>query len=147
MRGRLNKLQAVAVATALGGFFLYFGLEYRFGTPRMMGPGFLPVVLAVAMLGVAALILVTDAPPDDRDVEAPNLRSIFWIGAGILAFALVVGPFGLAPAFFACTLISALASPRFHPLHALAVAAAMALAGTLVFVNGIGLPIPAARWP
>lgn len=147
MRARFHKLQAVAITLVLGGFFLYFGLDYPLGTAQAMGPGYLPVMLAIALLGMAGAILIFDPSPSADKGPPLQWKPILWIGAGITAFAVLVPRIGLAPALFACTMLSAVAAPKFRLLPALALASSMALAGVLVFVVAIGLPIPIYRMP
>jgi hypothetical protein len=69
-------------------------------------------------------------------------RAILLVIGGILFFGVTVRGLGLAPALFVAVLLSAFASSRTNPLSALLLALALTAFCALIFVGGLGLPIP-----
>jgi Tripartite tricarboxylate transporter TctB family len=126
-----------------GAFALYFGWDYKFGTAGRMGPGYFPLVLAwmLVALGFASLVravLVKGSPIGD----------IGWLPLALILTAVVCFGFLLPRmgAFVAlCTLcvISAMASDLFKYEAKATLGLILAvLACVVVFVNGLGVPMP-----
>lgn len=132
---------AIFIAVALA-----FGLEslnYPMGTALRMGPGFIPLLLAIALAILGLVIGITSL----RKHERIERTTIPWKGIALISLALIVfGEFGavlgLVPVVFVGTAIVALASARNTPLSALAIAASMSLLCWLVFKIGLGITLP-----
>ncbi|MBF9033736.1 tripartite tricarboxylate transporter TctB family protein [Rhodobacterales bacterium HKCCE2091] len=134
----------IAIIGAL--YVLQTLLSYDLGTLRRMGPGMFPLFLGIALTAIGAAIAIL-AP--DRERELPDFapRTAGFVLGGVVAFAVLVGWFGLAPAVVGCVLVASLAErpPRF--LGALAVAGVLCVAAWAIFKVGLGLAIPMLRWP
>ncbi|KTR03240.1 hypothetical protein NS365_18840 [Aureimonas ureilytica] len=125
---------------------LAFGLEslnYPLGSALRMGPGFIPLVLAVVLALLGVIIGFTGLRKHERIQPSP----IPWKGIALVVLALVIfGEFGallgLVPVVFVGTAIVALASARNTILSSLAIAACMSALCWLVFKIGLGITLP-----
>ncbi|MGV6874985.1 tripartite tricarboxylate transporter TctB family protein [Pseudochelatococcus sp. B33] len=127
-----------AVATVLA--------TLRLGTATQMGPGMFPAALGALLAAFGALIMV---PAMLRAGDMPHFefRPFATVIVSMLAFALLVKPFGLAPAIVAVILISSRADGKLSPRRALALGLCLAGFCSLLFKYAIGLPIAFLRWP
>lgn len=147
IRASLTDIAGGVLIAALGGVFAFSALGYPLGTLNNPGPGMFPLVLgsitAVIGLGVATKGLVAGT---EKPVPIA-LRSVVSVSAAIAMFALLVRPFGLVPALFATVVVAAFGSTQSRPLPTIAVAAATSIGSWLIFIWGLGLPMPALRMP
>lgn len=131
---------------AVGGWFMLHSGNYNMGTLRRMGPGYFPVVIGGMVILFGFLVLVPGMLRIGT-MPKPEWRPFVTICLSVLAFALVAEPFGLVPATVALTLVAALAEPGFRPVRTALLALGLSAIGVLVFTQGLGIPIPAFRWP
>ena len=81
----------ILISLALIGFSLFYflsSLHLKMGTPRNMGPGFVPAMLGVLLLVSTGfhLIRVYRARPSEEEIESsPKKTKNYWAVAGILA--------------------------------------------------------------
>jgi uncharacterized membrane protein len=133
-------LAAGALFVAFGLFFGLQALGLEIGTPRRMGPGFFPVVLAaiLILLGMIVMAMALRRPGESTGEIA--WRGLLFILPAPIFFGLTVRGLGFVPALFVTTLIAGLASRRLGPVACVALAAAVTLFSTLVFSYALGLP-------
>ncbi|WBV45240.1 tripartite tricarboxylate transporter TctB family protein [Pseudoroseomonas cervicalis] len=129
-----------------GIWFLLYSGNYSMGTLRRMGPGYFPLVIG-GMIILFGLLVLVPGLLRAGSMPRPEWRPFFTISVSVLAFALVVERFGLIPATFALTIAAALAEPGLRPVRTLLLAIGLSTIGVLVFTQGLGIPIPAIRWP
>lgn len=127
---------AVAFGTAAAG--------YKLGTAFRMGPGYFPLVLAVALgvLGAAILVKGVTTAAADTPLGPVPWRGAILILAGLVCFGATVRGLGLVPAVFAAAFLSGLASRSNSPLAALAIAAALTVLAVVIFHFGLGVSVP-----
>jgi hypothetical protein len=137
-----------------GGFLAVFGASAALyattaldvGNIVRMGPGMFPAAVGciLAVLGVAILL-----PALFRSGEFPAIdwRSFLTILASILAFALMIRPFGMVPAIVAQTLIASRADSKLSLFGATVLAACVASGAALIFKVGLGAPVATVNWP
>ncbi|RQP05131.1 MAG: tripartite tricarboxylate transporter TctB family protein [Paracoccus sp. BP8] len=131
------------------GFFLMAGRGLDFGTFDMMGPGFVPVTLALALLALGFVLVVGALAGDGAgqrvDLPPGVLRAIVVIFAAILAFVLLLRPAGYVVSVAVLVIVAGLASTerRFGEI----LIAALLLSGitAIAFIELLGLPMP--LWP
>lgn len=148
---RLKRKDALAglFLVLSAGFFLLAGRRLDFGTFDMMGPGFVPITLAVALLALG-LVLIAGAVTGDGEgqkIDLPPgvLRAVLVIFAAIVAFVLLLEPAGYVLSVAALIVIAGMASTE-RRLGEIAIAAVILSAVTaVVFVALLGLPMP--LWP
>jgi hypothetical protein len=129
-------------------------LGYPLGTTHRIGPGALPLMvsgLLIAVggaLGVQALVRGDAAGPlvAMPSLPAPHvLRAVLFVTLSLIVFALLVRPMGLFLATAALAVVARQAEPGATWLGTLAVALALALLCSAIFVWAIGLPFRV--WP
>lgn len=118
----------------------------RLGTATQMGPGMFPVALGTLLALFGALIMV---PAMLRAGEIPSFefRPFVTVVISMLAFALSVERFGLAPAIVAVILISSRADAKLSLRGALVLGLSLAVVCSVLFKYAVGLPIAFLRWP
>ena len=129
-----------------GGATAIAAANYRVGTAMHMGPGYFPILVGAAVVGLGLIISgrALLVPGEAERVTAPNLRALGAVLLSVLAFALTLRSVGLAASVALLVVIARAALPwRWLELAALVVVlAAMAVA---VFVFGLGMPLKI--WP
>jgi hypothetical protein len=132
-----------------GVIYLVFGLgavvigrDYSMGTATKMGPAYFPTVLGY-MLAVIGLIAVVRAfmQPGTPIGRFAVKNLVIVLGAMVLFGVLVRGA-GLPVALIVLVMLSAWASTMFRWGPSLALAVGLAVFSVVVFVWGLGLPIP-----
>ncbi len=151
-KNTLAGLMFIAVAVA----GLWFGRELNVGTTRRMGAGFMPQMLCWILMGLGAIVMLQGLmerdPPGDASIEAevadepaPNLWSILWVAVSMVAFALLIEPFGLVVAIAALVLIASFAYRGIRWWETLLTAVFMTGLCWAVFVLGLGISVRV--WP
>ena len=77
---------------------LYFGQKLALGTPVRMGPGYVPRMLALIIMGLGGIISVVALVSPGEMVEKPKWKPIVMVTIGIVCFALLFERAGLLPA-------------------------------------------------
>jgi hypothetical protein len=143
MQNSLRDLIAGLIFVAFGLGFGGIALTYELGSALRMGPGYFPLVLGglLVLLGLAIA-----AEGILRGGEAPlgpiHWRGLIFLTAAVLVFGLFVRRLGLSPALFSATLLAAFSSERTSALAAFAMAAGLTIVCVLIFVAGLGMPVP-----
>lgn len=130
---------------AAGVVFAGYALaNYQLGTVRSMGPGMFPFALGVAQVTLGGVIAIGGLL---RVGERPDLRiwTPLFVFGGIIAFGLLIKPFGLIPAVFALVLISSFAQLTFKPLRLVLLAVSACALAWAIFHAALGLPMPLFR--
>jgi len=162
MRPRLGQLRVEAIDGTLprlmirsardfwtGLLYVLFGssavliaTDYGMGTALRMGPGYFPTVLGVllTLIGIVALVrsFIEPAAPIGRFA----VKGLLLVVGSILVFGLTVRGAGLAIALPLLVILSAYASVHFRWGPSIALAAGLALFCALVFLKGLGVPLP-----
>jgi hypothetical protein len=133
-------LLAGGIFTLIGGVFVAGSLSHDRGTLLRMGPGLFPMIAGaiVAALGLAIMLV-------SRERAEPGpvpWRAVILIVLAVVFFGTFVRTLGFVLTSFVTALLTTLASPRIRLLHAVAVAAGLTVAATLIFVLGLQLRIP-----
>ena len=122
-------------------------LGYDRGTLLRMGPGYFPLLVGaiVAALGLA-IVLKGLIAGEVISFGAIPWRAVAAIVLALLLFGFTVEGLGFVPTSMVTALLTTLASSRVWPLRAVlvavAVAAGLTVASTLIFVVGLQLRIP-----
>lgn len=131
-----------ALFVILGVGFLLIGMDYDFGTARRMGAGYFPVVLAVILILLGVAVALPGLSRAGERAGPINWRGVVLIPAATLAFALLVRPAGMLIASFIAVCIASISTKHYRVPNVILVATAISIFSTLVFVVGLGLPIP-----
>ena len=127
---------------AFGCAGLWIGRNYPVGTLVRMGPGFFPLVMCLALVGIGGLVLarslVVAGEPLERTAVWPQLLIL----AAIVAFGLLIERIGLAVAVMAVAVVSGIAAQGLRWFELIALALAMSAISVALFVYLLGQPIP-----
>ena len=149
---RRRELTAAAVLLLFGLGAVSQARALRLGSVAAPGPGFFPLVLAIAfsLVSVGLLVTAARAPAGPRSGPpgadaAGRFRVTGTLGA-LAAYALVLEWLGFRLATFALLLFFFTALQRLRWPVALAAAAGTALGMDLVFRQWLGVNLPAGPW-
>ena len=120
---------------------LYFGQKLALGTPVRMGPGYVPRMLSLTLLGLGALVCIVAVVSGSEPVERPKWKPITLVTVGIVCFALLFERAGLIPALIVLVMISSLAGEEFKLTEVIGLIVALSVLCTLVFKVGLGMNI------
>jgi hypothetical protein len=122
---------------------LYFGKDLTYGTASRMGPGYFPHLLSWLIIGIGVVVglksLATEGPP----IDPPKFRPMLFVLLSVIVFGYMMSYVGLAITAVVMTLIAALARRNFNILESLALGVGLAIGCVLIFVYGLGQPLPA----
>jgi hypothetical protein len=146
MRSRISSPKdfwAGLIYVAIGGAALWIGQNYRIGTAGRMGPGYFPLALAALLVGIGAISLARSFV-----AKGEPITNIIWqpmaliLGANAL-FGLLLPRAGVVVALLTLCLVSAAASKEFRfDLKATGGLVALVVFCVLIFVKGLGVPMP-----
>ena len=136
-------LGSAIVIILIGAAGVYFGSELTMGTAGRMGPGYFPRLLSWLIIAVGLFIglksLVVDGPP----IQPPQLRPILFCLAAIILFGYMMKYVGLFLTGITMILVAAHARRNVKLIETLIFGVAMTLGTILIFVYGLGQPLPA----
>ncbi len=127
---------------AIGLYSIFLARDYGMGTTLKMGPGYFPSVLAGALTLIGIVSLFRSFIRRGEPVGAFALRAMALVLGATLLTGFLVRNAGLAVALPLLVLISAYASIKFRWPSALALAIGLTVFCVLVFVKGLGIPLP-----
>ena len=110
-----------------------------------MGPGYMPRVVALALLGFGLFFTGRGLWGTRRGIAAVELRPLLAILASVGVFALAAERLGLAIVSVVTVVFASFATREGRLLETVAFAVALSGAAVLLFVKLLGLPIPI--WP
>jgi len=143
-KGDLRDIVGGGVLGLVGLIFVIGSFDLGIGSFTHMEPGFFPLVAGLAACLVAAGIVVQALGRGGR-IQGMDWRGTLAISAGLLAFGLTIGRFGLAPAVVAAVVLSALGDRRTSLLEIAILSLLLCLGIWLVFSVGLGLAVPLVR--
>ncbi len=134
---------AGGIFVLIGGAFVVGSLSYELGTPLRMGPGYFPLLVG-AILGGLGLAIVLKGLVVGEVIPFGTIpwRAVAFIVLALLFFGFTVRRLGFVPTSAVTALLTTMASSRVRPLVAVAVAAGLTVASTLIFVVALQLRIP-----
>lgn len=142
---------AISSPKDLGAGLIYLGVgiaaiviarDYGMGNAVRMGPGYFPTVLGILLVLIGAISIVRSLRAQGGAVGAINWRGIALIAGAVLSFALLVRPLGLVFTIPLLIFVSAYASSHFRAKATLGIAIGLTVFCSLVFVKGLGIPLP-----
>jgi hypothetical protein len=136
-------LGAAVVLVAIGLAGAYFGRELAFGSSGRMGPGYFPIILSWAIVGVGITVGFKSLTIDGPRIEPVQLRPLLVIIAAILLFGFLISTVGLAISAVLLTVLAAYARRDARLGEALLLGIGLAAFTVIVFVYGLAQPLPA----
>jgi len=126
-----------------GGIAFVIAREYSFGSAGRMGPGYFPSVLSCLLIGFGVLALLRGVRKDGPGFGGFAWRQAAIVLAATAAFGFLLPRAGLIIALLVLLFGSATASVRFRfEIRATLLALGLVTFCALVFVKGLGLPMP-----
>lgn len=145
-RGDLRDILGGLLVIAVGGIFAWAATGYSFGAGRVIGAAYLPFATGVITMLIGLGILVPAFFRVGTPIEF-SPRPVIWVLASVLAFGLLLQRVGLIIALIAVVVISAMGSRESKAWQVVPLSIFMAVACWLIFVRGLGLPMPVLRNP
>ena len=133
------------VFTAFGLGSIWIASGYELGTARAMGPGYFPTLLSYLLMGLGILTCIVGAVKPGGATERWYLRPVLAVLAALVLFAYGIDGLGLFLTTVLVVILASVATPESRPIEVGIVALALAAFSTALFINALGLPIPA--WP
>lgn len=121
---------------------IYIGRELPMGTALKMGPAYFPAVLGWLLAFIGALSLVRSFLRKGTPIPRYAWKQMLMITGATLVFGLIVRGVGLVVALPLFIIMTSMASVKFRWGPTLAVAAVATILCSLVFVKGLGVPLP-----
>jgi hypothetical protein len=126
------------------------GAGYKFGSLARMGPGFMPVVLGVALAFLGVLIAGTALGSSEDDGKRFLPDDPQWFGwlcilGGPVLFIILGLYAGMIPAVFACVFVCALGDKTATYKSSAMLAAGVTVFGVLLFHYLLSIPFPVLR--
>lgn len=127
---------------AIGGVFIFIGWEYKLGTALKMGPAYFPMILSVLLVLIGIVSMVRSFLKPGSPIGGLKLKGLLIVVLSTVLFGLLLRRAGLIVALPLLVISSAAASSRFNWRYALGLAAGLTFFCWLVFLKGLGVPIP-----
>lgn len=135
---------------AAGAIFIAIGLAFavtamiglRMGSGLNMGPGYFPRALGFILVGLGAIIVFGAIGKPTSRIGKVSWRGVVMVTLALFFFAFGVRTLGMVPALAGCVMLACLASDRISLVRAVAISAVLTTFAALLFVYGLGLPIP-----
>lgn len=132
-----------------GLIYIFFGLsaiiiarDYGMGSALKMGPAYFPTLLGWLLVAIGAISVVRGLVIRGTPVGAFAMKGLLMVVGATLLFGLTIRGAGLAIAVPILVIFSAAASSRFRIVPTLLMAAGLTLFCVLVFLKGLGVPLP-----
>ena len=132
-----------------GVIYIFFGSsafliarDYGMGSALKMGPGYFPTVLGALLTLIGIISLVRSFLQPGDPIGRFAFKGLLLVVGSTLVFGFIVREAGLAIALPILVIMSACASVHFRWGPSLALAAGLTLFCVLVFLKGLGVPLP-----
>lgn len=122
-------------------FFAYGLIELPIGTAFRMGPGYFPLVLTALLAALSLGIMANGFRGEGEPIGVIPWRALVVITVSIVLYGVTLRGLGLVPALALTVLVSTFAGDKWSAVRAIALTAILVVSCTLVFVNGLGLPL------
>jgi hypothetical protein len=132
-----------------GLLYIFFGAsaiiiarDYNMGTAVRMGPAFFPTILGAVLAVIGAIAVIRSFIVPGTPIGRFSFKGLGLVTLSVVVFGFLVRGVGLVVALPLFVIISAYASTRFRWRTTLIMAAGLTIFCALVFVKGLGIPLP-----
>lgn len=126
----------------LGSSAITIAHDYSMGTAVKMGPAYFPTILGGLLVLIGTISVIRAFVVTGTPIGAFAFKGLLLIVGSTLIFGLVVRGAGLVVSLPLLVIMSACASTRFRWRPALLIAAGLTVFCILVFIKGLGIPLP-----
>ena len=116
--------------------------DYKTGTAVKMGPAYFPLVLSFLLILIGLISLVRSFISPGTPIGTLTVKGLLLVVVPTILFGFLVRGAGLIVALPVLVIVSSYASREFRWGPVLALAAALTVFCTLVFLKGLGVPLP-----
>jgi putative tricarboxylic transport membrane protein len=132
-----------------GLLYIFFGAsaviiarDYSMGTAFRMGPAYFPSILGAVLAVIGAISVIRSFVAPGTPIGGFTFKGLALVLISVVIFGLLVRDAGLVVALPLLVMISACASAHFRWRTAIIMAAGLTLFCAVVFVKGLGIPLP-----
>jgi len=116
--------------------------DYKIGTAVKMGPAYFPLVLSFILILIGLISLIRSFIRQGTPIGAFTVTGLMLVVVPTILFGLLVRKVGLIVVLPMLVIVSSFASRQFKWGPVLALAAGLTIFCTIVFLKGLGVPIP-----
>jgi hypothetical protein len=127
---------------AFGACTIIIAREYGMGTALKMGPAYFPTILGGLLVLIGAIAMIRAFIVEGTPIGALAVKPLAILLGSIVVFGFIVRGVGLSVALPLLVVLSASASIYFRLLLTLALAAGLTVFCNMIFVQGLGVPLP-----
>jgi hypothetical protein len=143
VRRALKDVLAGAVFIVLGLGFALGALAYDIGTPLRMGPGYVPLILGVVLVGFGILVIAKGfIAGEGEPIGNVDWRAVVLITASLLFFGITIRGLGVVGALFGASLLATLARSSTSLREALVIAVGLTVLSVAIFIFALQLRLP-----
>lgn len=130
------------IYVAFGSVAVVIARDYGMGTALRMGPGYFPTILGSLLILIGILSLLRSFVRPGTPVGAVALKGLLLVIVSTLVAGFLIRGAGMVVTLPILVIMSAYASIHFRWWPTLALAAGLTLFCVLVFLKGLGVPLP-----
>ncbi|HEY6197666.1 MAG TPA: tripartite tricarboxylate transporter TctB family protein [Candidatus Binatia bacterium] len=130
------------IYVAFGAAFIWIARDYGMGTAFRMGPAYFPTVLGAILILIGLISLARSFLRPGTAIAGFTIKGMLIVVLSTALFGAIVRGAGLAVALPALVIVSGYASADFRWGRMLALAAGVTVFCVLVFLKGLGVPLP-----
>lgn len=130
------------IYVAFGSAAVVIARDYGMGTALRMGPGYFPTILGSLLILIGILSLLRSFVRPGTPVGAVALKGLLLVIVSTLVAGFLIRGAGVVVTLPILVIMSAYASIHFRWWPTLALAAGLTLFCVLVFLKGLGVPLP-----
>ena len=116
--------------------------DYKIGTAVKMGPAYFPLALSFILILIGFISLIRSFIRRGTPIGTFTVTGLMLVVVPTILFGLLVRKAGLVVVLPILVIVSSFASRQFRWGPVLALAAGLTVFCTLVFLKGLGVPIP-----
>ena len=126
----------------LGSSAMIIARDYSMGTAVRMGPAYFPTILGGLLVLIGTISVIRSFVVTGTPIGAFSLKGLLLVIGSTLIFGFVARGAGLIAALPLLVIVSSYASARFRWRPTLLIAASLTVFCILVFLKGLGIPLP-----
>jgi hypothetical protein len=139
----VRDIAAGAVCIAMGGYFAADSLiNLHIGSAGSMGPGYFPAALGTILVILGIVMLLKAVLTQPIPLARPSWRAVALLSSAPPVWGMLLVPLGFIPATILACFIAVWSSREMTPVFAVSLSFGLTILSALVFVQGLGLPIP-----
>lgn len=138
-KGNQPDILAGLIFIIVGALGLWGGRELRMGNAAMMGPGYLPIIVAAMIVAIGLVVTILGLVRSKEPIGVIGIRPLFIILIAVSGFAYAAGELGFIIATTWLIGVGSLADPSSRLREIAASIVVLTLFGILVFIVGLGV--------